>query len=213
MSDQMLFQKRYIRSTEDEAVVEVEAVAEVVEATAEDAISARKNGVGGAAPIPTTLRTAGRRIATATNGHETVIKNLSVAINVENLDISEGTARSEERNGEMDMDMVEMAMEMKMEMEMEMDMDTVEMAMGMETEMEMETAMEIEMDMEVVVEMDKERASTDKVGMDPDKVDMVLDKANLDLDEMDMDPDNEAMDSNKEDSNRDKDRRETTDKS
>jgi hypothetical protein len=211
MSDQMLFQKRYIRSTEDEAVVEVEAVAEVVEATAEDAISARKNGVGGAAPIPTTLRTAGRRIATATNGHETVIKNLSVAINVENLDISEGTARSEERNGEMDMDMVEMAMEMEMEMEMEM--DTVEMAMGMETEMEMETAMEIEMDMEVVVEMDKERASTDKVGMDPDKVDMVLDKANLDLDEMDMDPDNEAMDSNKEDSNRDKDRRETTDKS
>jgi hypothetical protein len=115
MSDQMLLQKRYTRSTVEEVVEEVEEVEEVVEATEEDVISALRNGVGGAAPTATALRTAGRRMATATNEHGTVIRNLSVAINVEKLGTYEETAQREEKNGEMDMDtVVEMAMAMAM---------------------------------------------------------------------------------------------------
>jgi hypothetical protein len=181
MSDQMLLQKRYTRSTEDAVGVEDEVVEEVVEATEEDMINALRNGVGGATPTPTTLKTAGKRMATATNEHGTVISNLLVATNVANLGTYEGTVQREERNG---------AMETEMEMAMAM-----AMAMAMEIEMDMEVDIMVREDMGT----DKERASTDKVGMDPDTVDMDLD--------------NKAMDPDTEDSDRDKDRQEPTDKS
>src|SRR3978361_1347254 len=98
---------------EDAVGVENEVLESVVEATEEDMINALRNGVGGATPTPTTLKTAGKRMVTATNEHRTVISNLLVATNVANLGTYEGTARREERNGEMDTDMVAMAMEME----------------------------------------------------------------------------------------------------
>jgi hypothetical protein len=58
MSDQMLLQKRCTRSMEDGVAVEDEVVEVVEEATEEDVTNALRNGVGGATPTPTTLKTA-----------------------------------------------------------------------------------------------------------------------------------------------------------
>ena len=78
LSDPMLSRKPYTPSMEEE-------VEEVEEATEEDAISDLRNGVAGATPAPTPLRTAGRRMATAPNEHGTVIRNLPPAISAEKL--------------------------------------------------------------------------------------------------------------------------------
>jgi hypothetical protein len=88
----MLLQKRCTHSMENGVTVEDDVVEMVKEATEEDVTNALRNGVGGATPTPTTLKTAGRRMATATNEHGTVIRNLSVATNLANLDTYEGTA-------------------------------------------------------------------------------------------------------------------------
>jgi len=87
----MLCRKPCTLSKKEEVVVEeVEEDEETTEETEMDhaVISVLRSGATGATPIPTTSRTAGRRTATATNGHEVEIKKAGPhAMDAEKWDI------------------------------------------------------------------------------------------------------------------------------
>jgi len=135
LRSQMLSRKHCTLSKEEEVVVE--GVKEVEEAIVEEenvAISAPRGGVAGAAPTPTTSKTAGRRIVITTNDHKVVTRKAETAMNAEKQDISREIVQSDEMGVEM---------EMEMEVEMEAAADSTAKAMEPVAEAEADSMVEV----------------------------------------------------------------------